>query len=102
MNKLRTKTFTSKLQKMKKYIVVTFILSGLSFIGYSQTQPYKIDLKQGCVIMKDFMNGGIMEVFGWQPQSGKLILSLSDNLIELNNGKSITKYYITKIITIVR
>jgi len=86
------------LKKARKYIILAFILSWLSITGNCQSQPYKIDLAKGCVIMKDYFYGGILEDFGWLPQSGQLVATLSDNYIELISANSITKYYITKVL----
>lgn len=61
------------------------------------SQKHKIELTEGCVIMKDPVAGGIYDIFDWKKTSGTLIYDASNNLIEITeDGKVANKFYITE------
>ena len=79
---------------MKKVLVlfIALITSQLSF-----SQQYKVELTEGCVIMKDPIAGGIYDIFDWKKSDAVLQYDAPNNLIEITeDGKIVTKFYITE------
>jgi len=79
---------------MKKSFTL-FIALTISSLIFSQ--QYKVELTEGCVIMKDPIAGGIYDIFDWKKSSATLQYDVSNNLIEITeDGKVVTKFYITE------
>lgn len=73
---------------------IALIISSFSF-----SQQYKVELTEGCVIMKDPISGGIYDIFDWKKSNATLQYDVPNNLIEITeDGKVVTKFYIAEVL----